>query len=216
MLQDVGIQVISGNTDGVTSIVHKSQREQYDLVCKEWMAVTKFELEFAPYKKYIRRDVNNYIAVLANGDIKAKGTFVTKPEFGKSPDVYVTAVRKAVTEKLLNDRDMMSTLLGCDIHDFMYSQNVGEQFEVLFRSKNGDRITQRKNRYYVVKQSSDVEYGSLIKRNVRTKKETVLVSGKSLYLANDVADIMPKPDYDVYMGKCINLLSSIVGQPRLF
>jgi hypothetical protein len=213
-LHSVGIQVLSANTDGVTALVKSHQQDIYKQVCQEWMDETKFNLEFAHYVKYARRDVNNYIAVTTYGSTKAKGIFVTKPDFAKGNDAM--AVRKAVTQHLESGVDMMSVLKSCDVYDFMYSQNVGNQFEVLWRGQHGDRITQRKNRYYVVKPTKGIDYGSLVKRNVSNHKETALVAGKILYLANDVDDTMPEPDYNYYMGQCMDLLSSVIGQPRLF
>lgn len=70
-----GIQTLSANTDGIVCQVRREQKDLYDAVCAEWAERTGFELEFTPYRRYIRRDVNNYITVKNDGKVKTKGIF---------------------------------------------------------------------------------------------------------------------------------------------
>ena len=58
-LQDLGVQILQVNTDGVT-FKHKVELdEKISNVCKWWMNLTKLQLEHAFYSKMIIRDVNN-------------------------------------------------------------------------------------------------------------------------------------------------------------
>jgi len=69
-------QVLSANTDGVLVRVPKSDHESFKKVYGQWEAITSQELEELYYSKYIRRDVNNYMAIDLKGDIiKCKGVF---------------------------------------------------------------------------------------------------------------------------------------------
>lgn len=60
---DGRIHVISANTDGLVSTFKKEDGTLYQRICKDWEKETKFELEYTDYEKYIRSNVNNYIAI---------------------------------------------------------------------------------------------------------------------------------------------------------
>ena len=95
MLYYEGIDNVSANTDGIVSIVPKNKVSTYYDVCERWEQITKFNLEYTNYEKYICHSVNNYIAVVdgynkSNKDdiaksnyIKQKGLFVTKIQIDK-------------------------------------------------------------------------------------------------------------------------------------
>lgn len=70
-----GAQPIMQNTDGLETIIPKEYREKYMQICAEWETMTKLQLEHGEYSKLILADVNNYIAVSTNGEVKCKGRF---------------------------------------------------------------------------------------------------------------------------------------------
>lgn len=63
------------NTDGLEMMIPESKVEQYYKICQEWEHLTKLNLEHSEYSKMIIGDVNNYIAVFKNGEVKCKGRF---------------------------------------------------------------------------------------------------------------------------------------------
>lgn len=74
-LNDLGVKVISANTDGVCF----SGTPERVKAAKEWIecygALTGFEFEFTPYRKIAMRDVNSYCAIKTDGGPKTKGVF---------------------------------------------------------------------------------------------------------------------------------------------
>lgn len=80
-----GFQVLSGNTDGFTTMFPADQEAKYKEICAEWeKQVGNFELgklEYVDYVKMYQRDINNYIGqyrdAKGNLKIKKKGKFVT-------------------------------------------------------------------------------------------------------------------------------------------
>ncbi|WP_191569120.1 DNA polymerase domain-containing protein [Paracoccus yeei] len=83
MALKAGIDVVSGNTDGV---VFRCPRRLYaglnkdrlhpsalEAVCSEWERITSFKLEFAEYRAIYNSSVNTYYAIKANGGHKRKG-----------------------------------------------------------------------------------------------------------------------------------------------
>lgn len=74
-LNDLGVKVISANTDGVCF----SGTPERVKAAKDWIEcygmLTGFEFEFMPYRKIALKDVNNYLAVTTDGKVKAKGIY---------------------------------------------------------------------------------------------------------------------------------------------
>ena len=83
MALKVGIDVVSGNTDGVLfrcprdlyAGLNKDRLNESPLkkVCDEWEKLTSFSLEFAEYDAIYNSSVNTYFALKANGGHKRKG-----------------------------------------------------------------------------------------------------------------------------------------------
>jgi hypothetical protein len=63
MIEQAGISVMSGNTDGVVIRCPKHRYAELEAIIKEWEARTQLETEETRYKALYCRDVNNYIAL---------------------------------------------------------------------------------------------------------------------------------------------------------
>ena len=62
-LFDHGYSCISANTDGVVYRFPKKDMPKIRTIVSEWEKRTGFDMEYTFYKKYVRRDVNNYFAI---------------------------------------------------------------------------------------------------------------------------------------------------------
>jgi hypothetical protein len=62
-LEIEGIHVISANTDGIVCLFDESLEAKYKEVCAWWEKTFAFDLEYTDYEKYIRSNVNSYIAI---------------------------------------------------------------------------------------------------------------------------------------------------------
>lgn len=143
-MTDAGIKVDSINTDGITCIIPKSKIEEYDRICKEWQELTGLELEFADYKKVMRRDVNTYLAMYTNGKVKEKGDFLTKPVLGKGYDKPIIAI--AIKEYFVNGTPVEQTIKNHqNIYDFCMMKKIDKKYKSWWNGKEQQRI----NRYYV-------------------------------------------------------------------
>lgn len=214
-LEQNGIEVFYGNTDGLTCKVKKGDREKFDKICEAWQKYTELELEFAKYKKCVIRDVNNYLIIKEDGKTKTKGCFTEEIDMTKGYNnpivpraicLYYThgiPVRKTITEHT-------------DIYDFCKSQNVGSQYKQQFHTidtKKREIIVtecQKTNRYYVSK-----SVGKLYKVREDGSKEDLVAGHNVTLLNNEVlhenfSDY--KVDYNYYVhqaNKIINVMEPI-------
>ena len=140
MLDSVGIDVISGNTDGIVSKYHKSRHEEVRAVIAHWENVTAFKTEETQYSALYSRDVNSYIAVkIEGGDpearffdeqlgCKTKGTYSERGStlnsiLSKNPETLVCS--DAVLAFIKNETPIEKTIAECmDIRRFVSVKNV--------------------------------------------------------------------------------------------
>lgn len=200
-----GIQVISANTDGIVSEIHPSQEADYYAVCKEWQERTRFDLEFTDYKKYIRRDVNNYISLTTSGKVKEKGAFLTETNYSKGYDKPIIA--KAIRAWLIDGVPPEDTIMAeKSIYEFCMTKDIGKQYTPIFKTREGEIVTQKHNRFYITKHVG----GQLLKRR-ENGQVTAVVAKHLVWLANDVVDEenMPEPDYPYYIKEAWKLIHKI-------
>lgn len=74
-IEDI-IFLINSNTDGIFFKVKKKDVPELKRRVDEWQIRTGLEMEYCEFTKFISKDVNNYLAVKADGKIHAKGAYV--------------------------------------------------------------------------------------------------------------------------------------------
>jgi len=128
-----GIQVVSANTDGFVMRVHKSKKKRMLEIIKDWETLTGFETEETKYKAIYSRDVNAYMAIKTNDEIKGKNVYYD-PWRGKSAkDRYWTFQKnvntqicvKAIEDLIIKNVPIETTIKECrDIKQFISVRNV--------------------------------------------------------------------------------------------
>jgi len=138
------LSIIQCNTDGITYRCKREDLMLSRLACKYWEEFTCLDLEEAIYSTMFIRDVNNYIAVYKNGDVKRKGAYAYKREWHQNHSALIVA--KAVNAHLLHFKDVREFIINHeDPYDFMLFIKSGQK-EIL---RIGGTILQRRSRYYV-------------------------------------------------------------------
>jgi DNA polymerase len=74
-IEDI-ITLINSNTDGIFFKVKKRDLEELKRRVSEWESRTGLMMEYTEFTKFIAKDVNNYLAIKADGKIHAKGGYV--------------------------------------------------------------------------------------------------------------------------------------------
>ncbi len=212
-LTDAGIEVISGNTDGIVSKYPKERHNDVRAIIRTWEEQTGFETEETRYKALYSWDVNTYIAVkFGDGDhessdtgkrlnCKTKGRLSsTLKNMSIAPSGLICV--DALLEYLVNGTPFAETIINCkDIRRFVYVKNVtgGGYFKKL--NKEGVYLGKVVRWYY-----SNKDFGE-----IRTVNKNSLVGGASdckplMDLPNELPDDI---NYQKYIDDSVDLLYSI-------
>jgi len=184
-----GITVISANTDGVVCKIPRDKMDVYYEVAHRWEKITNLELEYTPYKSYIRRDVNSYITEKEDGKTKEKGAFLKEVDLKKSYRMPIVA--KALYAYFIKGVSVKDTLENCtDIMEFCISQKSGRDFAIELHTTKGIEKLQKTNRFYITTKG-----GSLIKR--QGSKTIGLNVGRMVRILNDYDPSLSFEQYDV-------------------
>jgi hypothetical protein len=124
-----GHQVISANTDGLTLYIPRTELENVRRIYKVWEEMSRFNLEESFYKFYLRRDVNNYLAVYEDGKCKYKGVFEPQEKKDLLKAFKYPIVTKAINDFILHGVPVDQTIRNHqDIYDFCFSQKCSKQY----------------------------------------------------------------------------------------
>lgn len=203
-----GFKVISANTDGITTIVDKTKENLYYSICKKWENSTRFELEYAYYKKYARRDVNNYVAIKTNDKTKEKGIFLVTIDLAKGFDKPIVSI--ALREFFVNGVPVEKTIREhTDIYDFCVAKKIDNKFTNEYHYlKNGKYykdILQKSVRYYV-----STNGGTLLKTEGQNMEQYEV--NKKVTIFNDYFHKDKMEDYNIDYGYYINSAQKIVNE----
>ena len=110
-IETAGIQVVSGNTDGIVIKCPKSMIDRLNEIIQWWEKTTGFETEETQYRAVYSRDVNNYVALKPDGKVKLKGAYA-EPGLQKNPANQICV--EAVVAYLKSGTPVEETILNCD------------------------------------------------------------------------------------------------------
>lgn len=169
MLDNVGIDVISGNTDGIVSKYHKNRHNEVRAIIAEWEGITNFKTEETRYSAVYSRDVNTYIAIKEDGGdnearflderlgCKTKGAFSERGSalnsiLSKNPETLICI--DAVLQFIKNGVPLEKTVKECrDIRRFVAVKNVKGGGE-----KNGTYLGKVVRWYYPKGEAGHISY----------------------------------------------------------
>jgi len=217
-----GFKVISANTDGVITIVPSTRDDEYKSICADWERDTNFDLEYTQYKKYARRDVNNYIAITTDNEVKVKGEFIIpdvknihKDQFMLRRGFDKPIVAIALNAFFINGTPIADTIRNHkDIYDFCTAKKTDKKFKNEYHIlKDGEaNITpmQQSVRYFV-----STNGGTLYKRDPEEHKLIAYCVGKRVTLFNDYYKSKDyNIDYTYYIHETQKIIDEII-KPQL-
>ena len=189
-----GVSVVSANTDGVVLKYERSRINDVRSIEMGWELDTGFTLEENEYKAIYSRDVNNYIAVKADGSYKGKGAYADAGLM-KNPANRICV--KAVVELLTKGTAVDTTIKGCkDITQFATIRQVKGGAE-----KDGAYLGKAVRWYYSRKTDTPILYASNGNKVARSDGAMPLM---------DLPDTFPTDvDYDWYIAEAESILKDV-------
>lgn len=215
-LGELNFNVISANTDGIITLVPTDRVDEYHDHCKKWEKNTNFTLEHTYYKKYVRRDVNNYLSITTSEDIKAKGDFIYPDlsKIGEDPFILRRGFDRPIIPLALNNFFIHNIPIEetirkhNDIYDFCTSQKTDKSFTNEYHTIKNNELhiekIQQSVRYYISNKG-----GSLYKRHNQDGRLINYCVGKNVTLFNDYVQ---KEDYDIDYNYYIHETQKIIDQ----
>jgi hypothetical protein len=145
-----GIHVISANTDGVTIRIKKDLIPLMYELNEWWCRETQYELERTDYSKIIFSTVNDYLAIMTNGEIKKKGDFLTDFELHKNKSARIVPI--ALENYFVNNISVAETIRShSNLYDFCLRQKATRSFHYEGTNRSTGEVTvyDKLIRYYV-------------------------------------------------------------------
>ena len=230
MLELKGFHCISANTDGIIAKVDRKREDEYYAVCNEWCKVTGHTVEYTDYDRYVRLNVNSYLAVKTSykishndHDIKTKNAFITEVDIDKGYNMPIIA--KALFAYYIHDtpvREFIETYKGDSddpfIYDFCLSQKVGDTFYLETLSLIDNQLhkehLQKNVRYYVSKTGvvlTKVYKEPTYNKAGQLQKPKRIIAGKYVTIFNNyelgITDY--NIDYDFYVSEIMKKINDV-------
>lgn len=145
-----GNKCIMANTDGATFYVKRSNLDKFYDTCNSWCKKTAYELEYFEFKKLYFLTVNDYIGQKVDGEIKAKGDFLTATELHKNKSFRVIPL--ALKEYFINNIEPETFINNFDnIFHFCGRSTAGNTYYHQAYDKGDSWKLPKIIRYYVAK-----------------------------------------------------------------
>lgn len=126
LLEAAGVRVISANTDGIVLKTPRALTWLRDAIIAGWEQQTGLETEANAYRLLASRDVNSYVAIKPDGEVKTKGAFAP-PEPGPSgwPNPTGQIAVDAAVAWLRDGTPVEQTVRACtDVRQFVHVRQV--------------------------------------------------------------------------------------------
>lgn len=200
-LLELGATIYQVNTDGVLYSLKKAKLNELNKVIEEFQQLSRLNFETEEFTCFYQLAVNDYFGLQPNGEIKEKGSFITKVIRGKglTPKIIPKAVIKYFLEGIKPEEYIKSCT---DIKEFLMSEKTGKQWTVEY---NGIQ-QQRTNRFYA---STDGHFLFKYKIEDGMKKYQNMLTASGVTLLNNFDDLKedPKINYRYYITEANKIIA---------
>ena len=166
------LKVIQNNTDGILVYARRSSLDEIKSIVDEFSKISNFIFEVEEDIKLWQLNVNNYVAVHPDGEVKNKGSaFVTSvycSGYNKIRPLSNFCIQKAQIEFYVNKKNPIKELLeNTNVSDFCLTATKGPTYKSLIQYINGTPIDLGRVSRVIAVQNK--EFGDIKKRKIYTK-----------------------------------------------
>lgn len=117
-------QIIFENTDGAMYRIPRKKLDKLTKACEETESIVNIPLEIQECKKIIARDVNNYINIITDDNIKFKGAFEIDRDYHKNHSKRIVPI--ALANYFVNGIPVENTIYNhFNGEDYSFAKNHG-------------------------------------------------------------------------------------------
>lgn len=120
-LHRLGVPVVSGNTDGIVARPTADQLPAMRAAIALWESVTGYAMEETHYRSLHCRDVNNYLAIKADGKVKCRGAFAGQ---GLMKNPQMPIIGKALVSHIADGTPLDDAVRSASITDLLTVRTV--------------------------------------------------------------------------------------------
>lgn len=154
------IELYNSNTDGIFVKLKRKDLDEFKKRVHEWEERTHLKMSYDEFYKMYTKDVNNYVAVRADGSYHSKGAYVKELN---DLDYDLPIVNEAVKNYLLFGTSVERTVLECDdLRKFQKIVKLSSKYKWVEHESKG--TTEKfNNKCYRVFASANLQDGRLLK-----------------------------------------------------
>lgn len=154
------IELLQSNTDGIFIKLNRSDIPELKRRVEEWEKRTGLKMSYDEFTAMYAKDVNNYIAVRADGTYHSKGAYVKELN---DLDYDLPIVNEAVKNYMLYGWSVEDTVFGCtEFRKFQKIVKLSNKYKWV-EHEHGQRTVKYDNKAYRVFASRDNRDGRLLK-----------------------------------------------------
>lgn len=154
------IELLQSNTDGIFIKINRSDVPELKRRVEEWEKRTGLKMSYDEFTAMYAKDVNNYIAVRADGTYHSKGAYVKELS---DLDYDLPIVNEAVKQYLLCGTPVERTVLNCkDFRMFQKIVKLSNKYKWVEHESKGKKI-RYDNKCYRVFASNNPKDGRILK-----------------------------------------------------
>jgi hypothetical protein len=187
------IELLQSNTDGIFIKINRSDVPELKRRVEAWENRTGLKMSYDEFTAMYAKDVNNYIAVRADGSYHCKGAYVKELN---DLDYDLPIVNEAVKQYLLRGTPVERTVRECrDFRMFQKIVKLSSKYQWV-EHEQGRMTIKFDNKAYRVFASKDSRDGRLLKCkefNERTKKDKFGNTPDHCFIFNDDLNGVPIP-----------------------
>lgn len=173
--------IIQSNTDAHYYIPFSEEDEKaIDEIADDWMKRTGYTLDDDPFREIYQANVNNYLAVTADGKVKFKGAI----GLTNGLKVSKAIVSNAFINYVVAGKDYKEFINECDeLRQFQMITKTGWTFDdTVVRDSDGNEMkAQKVNRVFAVKDPSKAVEIFKVKRGAVIEEEGTTIVGDDSY-----------------------------------
>lgn len=183
--------IIQSNTDAHYYIPFSDEdAKKIDELAKDWEKRTGYTLDNDPFKAIFQKDVNNYLAVTADGKVKFKGAI----GLTNGLKVSKAVVSNAFINYVVGGKDYKEFINECeDLRQFQIISKTGWTFDdtIVRDSEGNEQKAQKVNRVFAIKDPSNAVEIFKVKRGSIMEEEGTTIVGDDSYTKG----VNNAPDY---------------------